>query len=232
MQSAKRLVILVEGDSELDFMQAQIIPFLYRVLEKEIQNKVSWSIEAFKIVTNRQLNKKGGNISFTYLENELRRLASQGCTLVTTFVDFFRLPTDFPFYTTDSAKVDDIQKAMKERIAESVPAFREFHPYIQLHEFEALLFSDIKGFELVLDDQKQLEEIAKIQSDFPNPEDINGGAQTAPSKRLAQIFNYDKIADSGLILEEIGLKTIRDKCPRFRVWLDGLARELIRLSNQ
>lgn len=58
----KRLVILVEGDSELMFIKQQVIPELYA------RSKSTWSIETCKIITNRKLNKKGGNINYCTIQ--------------------------------------------------------------------------------------------------------------------------------------------------------------------
>ena len=66
----------------------------------------------------------------------------------------------------------------------------------------------------------QLEKIQEIIDEYDNPEEINGGVDTAPSKRLAKIYNYDKTADSEHILEMLGLDVIIDKCPRFGHWLE------------
>ena len=67
-----------------------------------------------------------------------------------------------------------------------------------------------------------MEKIKEIVSHYPNPEDINGGATTAPSKRLLDIFDYNKAADSADILEIIGLDAILNKCPRFAAWYGNL----------
>ena len=77
-------------------------------------------------------------------------------------------------------------------------------------------------FNYLLDEDSQLRRIEEILSEFPCPEDINGGATTAPSKRLMAIFNYDKTADSSDILELIGFNTIYSQCPRFASWFDSL----------
>lgn len=213
---AKRLVILVEGDSELMFMKQQVIPELYA------RSKSSWSIETCKIITNRKLNKKGGNINYDYLCNDVARFAAQGCTVITTFLDFFRLPITFPGYTTDGKLIHQVEAAMETDMRKRIPTLSQFVPYIQKHEFEALLFSGTEGFNYLLDEESQLERIEEIMTEFPCPEDINGGATTAPSKRLMAIFNYDKTADSSDILELIGFDTIYSKCPRFSSWFDNL----------
>lgn len=95
-------------------------------------------------------------------------------------------------------------------------------PYIQRHEFETLLFSNMDGFEALVDDEKALSQLKNIEREYPNPEDINGGTETAPSKRLGQIFNYEKAADSLLALSVIPIETIRAKCPRFNRWVSQL----------
>ena len=95
-----------------------------------------------------------------------------------------------------------------------------------MYEFEALLFSDIKGFDLILDDEEKLKQIQAIMEKYPNPEEINGNPETAPSKRLAKIFNYDKVADSEIILEMVGLDQVCKKCPRFNLWLSFLCTAL------
>ena len=63
----KRLIILVEGDSEVIFINRLIIPKLYEHIANE-RITTPWSIEVCKIITNRQLNKKGGNVNYDYLK--------------------------------------------------------------------------------------------------------------------------------------------------------------------
>ena len=75
--TGKRLVILVEGDSEVKLMNRLIIPKLYEHIVN-IGITMPWSIEVCKIITNRNLNKKGGNVNYEYLKNDIRRFVSQG----------------------------------------------------------------------------------------------------------------------------------------------------------
>ena len=84
-------------------------------------------------------------------------------------------------------------------------------PYVQMHEFEGLLFSDVSVFPFVLDDrwseelQKALEAVAAA---FETPEDINNGVETAPSKRLMKLIPaYDKILDGGPLAKYIGFRS-------------------------
>lgn len=211
----KRLVFLVEGHSELVLVHNLIIPHLYSL---GFQNPVT----AQTIITNRKQHKKGGVINYDYLKNDLKRILSQGNVLATTLVDFFKLPPNFPNYTTNPRLIDQIENGIWEDFEQNP----DLIPYIQKHEFEALLFTGIGGFELMIDDDGKLQKIRDIIAQFPNPEDINSSPDKAPSKRLASIYNYDKVADSELIIEMLDIQSVLDKCPRFRNWLNTIVEKL------
>ena len=100
-----------------------------------------------------------------------------------------------------------------------------WHPfsYIQLHEFEALLFSDNTGFEYYFSEDCA-KKTAEIISSYDNPEDINSSPEGAPSKRLLAINpDYRKVLEGNLIALQIGINTILRKCPRFSVWIKRMA---------
>ncbi len=97
-----------------------------------------------------------------------------------------------------------------------------FFPYIQMHEFEALLFSDPKvlaeGLELA-DDRP----IRHITAQFQSPEEINDSQHTAPSKRIPELKpRYGKVTDGGRISQKIGLEAMRAQCPHFNEWIAKL----------
>jgi len=204
----KRLVFLVEGDTEIIFIEKHVIPYIYNL-------GFSIAINAQKIVTNRKLNKKGGNVNYEYLKNDVNRILAQGDVIITTLLDFFRLPTSFPGYSADISNISNIENAVFVDLGNR----ENIIPYIQKHEMEALMFSSIEGFEIVVDDEERLELLEKVISKYPDPEDINTSPQGAPSKRLENIFGYDKVADGELILEGLGIEIMIEKCPRFANWL-------------
>ena len=144
----KRVVFIVEGDTEVSFIQKRVIPYLY---SKGFTNPMN----AQKILTNRKLNKKGGNVGFEYLKNDVSRVAATKNVLITTLLDFFRLPTDFPGYTTDSLRLPDMEQGIKEKVTEFMDASC-FLPYIQRHEIESLMYTSMDGFNVVVDDQESL----------------------------------------------------------------------------
>lgn len=211
-----RLVFIVEGDSELNFVNHHLIPYLYE------RCNPACSISAQKITTNRRLSKKGGNVSYALFENEVRRVAAQGGVAITTFLDFFRLPHDYPGFTDDSKQIAVIEDAMAAEMEKKGIIRKErFFPYIQRHEFETILYSRPESWESLLS-AKQMDSLKAICSQYASPEDINGGERTSPSHRLAEIFNYDKVTDSLRVLSRIDIDTIRRCCPRFDKWVGTL----------
>ena len=102
-------------------------------------------------------------------------------------------------------------------------ALRRFIPYVQMHEFEALLFSNPERFARALGDERLAREISRIREAFDSPESINDDPTTAPSKRILAIRrSYDKPLYGTLSALEIGLPTMRKECAQFDAWLQRL----------
>lgn len=211
----KRLVFIVEGDTEVIFINDLVIPYLYSLGFKNPMN-------AQTIITNRKQHKKGGVINYEYLKNDIDRVLAQGNVIITTFIDFFRLPTSFPNFTTNSKLITEIE----EGISLDFDSNENLIPYIQRHELEALMFTEKVGFELVIDEDEKLELVEEIIKEFPNPEDINSNPEKAPSKRLEKIFKYDKVADSEMIFGMLEIESIMNKCPRFNCWINNIINKL------
>ena len=55
-----------------------------------------------------------------------------------------------------------------------------------------------------------------------NPEDINNGNETAPSKRLLNALHYHKGETVVYPLELIGIEQMLEKCPHFQSWIKHL----------
>ena len=113
----------------------------------------------------------------------------------------------------------------KIRIAEIIGVFTNaesrFIPYIEMHEFEALLFSDAG----ILAEKTEIDvsQIQRIIEEHNNPEEINDDPGKTPAKRLEALKNgYRKVAMGKTVSEAIGIQAIRRQCPHFNNWLTKL----------
>lgn len=105
-----------------------------------------------------------------------------------------------------------------------------FIPYIQLHEFEALMFCDIT--KLVIEYPKCIKEIESLESVLAkyngNPELINNNPETAPSKRIIAAiegkrkYKYNKPRSGSIVTTSIGLPVIMRLCRHFREWIEQI----------
>ena len=209
----KRIYFIVEGQTEESFVKEILSKYF---LQYEIY------VYAIKIETSR--GHKGGFVNYAHLKRDVEiRLKQMGNDIiVTTFIDFFRCPElpdkDSYIHIKDHhEKVKQMEKVIKDDINDW-----RFIPYIQLHEFEALLFSSDKGFKEYFSEEENKELISVI-NEFNNPEEINSNPEKAPSKRLMKIVtDYDKVIHGNIIALEIGIDGILNKCPRFKHWIEML----------
>jgi hypothetical protein len=148
----------------------------------------------------------------------------------TTMFDYYGMPDSWP--DRDAArdkafpeKAAAIENAIGTDIATELgggSTCLRFIPYVQMHEFEALLFSDAR---LLADGLGLADDTAiqHIKGPFQSPEEINDSEQTAPSKRIRGLNpGYAKVTDGALISQRIGLAAIRAQCPHFNEWIGRL----------
>ena len=164
------------------------------------------------------------HVNYQHLKKDAERLlkSEKKDFIVSMFVDFFRCP-EVPHKEKWSVKsshigqVEEMERCIKDDIKDV-----RFIPYIQLHEFEALLFASNEGFNSFFD-EIQKEKAQRIINSYDNPEDINTTPEGAPSKRILAIKeDYDKVLEGNLIALEIGFSKIMEKCTRFRAWIEKL----------
>ena len=210
----KRLYIIVEGQTEQEFVKTLIAPYLQK---HEI-------FEVTPILIRTSKTGRGGFVNYQHLKKDAERLlkSEKKDFIVSMFVDFFRCP-EVPHKEKWSVKsshigqVEEMERCIKDDIKDV-----RFIPYIQLHEFEALLFASNEGFNSFFD-EIQKEKAQQLINSYDNPEDINTTPEGAPSKRILAIKeDYDKVLEGNLIALEIGFSKIIEKCTRFRAWIEKL----------
>jgi len=153
-----------------------------------------------------------------------------GC-IATTMVDYYGLPREWPGRATASAltsteRAPCVEKALLDDLIHEMGRRlkpRRFVPFVVMHEFEGLLFSDCAAFSKGIGRPSLERDFRTIRDQFTNPEEINDSALTAPSKRVkALVPGYEKPLFGVMAALEIGLASIRAECPHFNDWLEKL----------
>lgn len=209
----KTIYIIGEGQTEEEFIKELVSPFL----------KNLGIINAVPILLETSSGHYGGDLSYyRYKTNAVNLLKQDPNAIVTSLIDYYALRSDFPGYYDPIRDSLSRVTHLEQRIGADINNHRMF-PYIQLHEFEALLFTDIKAYNKYFPVQSP--KIQYIIGQYPNPEDINDSPSTAPSSRMKNIFGarkYKKTFHGPLIALENGIDPILKKCTRFKAWIDRL----------
>ena len=216
------LHITAEGQTEQNFARRILTPHLA---------KLNVFVDARCVLTSKDKRTsreyRGGLSHYGKAQKDIQdwlKEDSRAECRFTTMFDLYALPVDFPGYaeTTQNGDPYDRVRFLEEKLEESVND-RRFIPYIQLHEFEALILAAPHNLDLVyLEHDTQIENLVSMM-EGQNPELINEGSETAPSKRiLKHIPEYKKETAGVAVAKRIGLPTLRAKCRHFNEWLSRL----------
>lgn len=214
----KRLIIICEGETEQEFCKDVLQDYFFT------RNIV--------LETPKIKKSSGGIVSWGQLKTQINiTLESDRKAFVSTLIDYYGILVkhQFPLWEESLSIIDKNERMTKLENAMNLDIEtnhqNRFIPYIQLHEFEGLLFNNINVFKTQFQ-PKEIQNIKDLEKTItlnPNPEMINDSPETAPSKRLEKyIPGYNKRIYGAIIAECIGLKDIRAKCPRFNNWISVL----------
>ncbi len=219
MSDYTEIVTLVEGTTEKIFMSDILVPYL---AEKGVFMR--------PIIISKP-GQKGGDVKFARVKNDIElHLKQRPDTYLTLFVDYYGIKNDWPGLkeakeqSTPKRKAERINRATKARVNELFRDWgseKRFIPYVSMHEFEALLFSEPRKLAEHLNVSQS--KIDKILSDCGEPENIDDSPHAAPSKRLEDLSDRFKKTSTGIMIAKaIGLTKIRERCPIFTNWLSSV----------
>lgn len=213
-----RVIVICEGETEQEFCKKTLSEhFLQRGIE---------------IVAPLIKRSNGGIVSWNKLKKQIETtLLSEHDAIVTLLIDYYGLHSELGFPQWKKVeKIADkndrmlfLEAQMKADVDEKL-RYR-FVPYVQLHEFEALLFCNADVYKQVIPEPDLVgwQELEQTILTNPNPEMINTKKETTPSHRLERIIRgYNKVVYGNIIAESIGLDAIKKKCPRFSDWIESL----------
>ena len=227
-----RLLVHVEGETEETFVNELLRPYLH--------DRGYSAVSARLIGNARQRIRRGGIEGWAEVRKDILGHLKQdvGC-FATTMVDYYGLPQSgnrtWPGRKTAGGitfakKAKTVENALladiRQRMGGTLNPDR-FIPYVMMHEFEAMLFSDCEGFGRGIGREDLVQPLQAIRDQFANPEEIDDSPDTAPSKRIGHLVpDYQKPFMGNLAALEIGIHAIRRECPHFEEWLERLERSL------
>ncbi|MGA2212260.1 MAG: DUF4276 family protein [Bryobacteraceae bacterium] len=224
-----RLVIHVEGQTEESFVN--------EILRGHLVSRGYHSVDA-RIMGNARLRHQRGGVrpwpsARKDIINHLRE--DQNC-IATTMVDYYGLPQAAPREWPGRARssgmrtIDEKARCVEDAVRDDVATEMgnrfdsdRFIPFVVMHEFEGLLFSDCAAFSRGIERPDLEIRLREVRDGFATPEEINDSPDTAPSKRVEGLVpGYQKPLLGVLAVLEIGLARIREECPHFNGWLRRL----------
>lgn len=218
----KRVCVICEGQTEESFVSKVLAPNF---------NDLNLLLTGQTVSTST--GHKGGALNYARIKQHIEyTLKQQDQPCVTTLIDLYQLATDFPDFDKAAnlslpEKLACLTTAWHKDIVDSTRCQPErFLPYIQAHEFEALLFSDVTAI-TAIDKQwvKATKALQAIKDQEKSPEYINNFADTKPTahlKRLLSHPSYRKIRHGSIIMQKIGLNVMEQECNFFAEWIQNI----------
>ena len=221
-----RLLVHVEGRTELLFVNEVLAPHLYGLGYTSVTARLIGGV--------RLSRQRGGVRSWeSALHGIVHNFRTDSELMVSTMVDYYGMPPNWP----GRANVSESAVAASERAAEIEDSLLQdvcnemdanfnsnrFIPYVMMHEFEAMLFSDCDSFGHAIGRSYLIDDFQAIRDDFTSPEEIDDSPLTAPSKRIEALLpGFQKPTMGVQAAQSIGLQAIRSECPHFADWLRRL----------
>jgi hypothetical protein len=219
-----RLLVHVEGETEEAFVN--------QVLRAHLVACGFERVDARLLGNARLRDRRGGIRGWNTVRRDIIRHLSQdsGC-IATTMVDYYALPQSGEKAWPGRARAKalpvanrgaHVQAALLEDLSREIDR-RRFVPFVVLHEFEGLLFSDCEIFAQSIGKRDVAASFRAIRDRFETPEHIDDSPTTVPSKRVEDLVpEYQKPLFGSVAASEIGLRRIRAECPHFATWLTRL----------
>lgn len=221
-----RLLVSVEGRTELRFVYEVLAPHLYA--------RGYTSVVASLMGTAVSRDNRGGVKAWgDVLKDIVNKLRGDRGLIVSTMVDYYGMPRDWPGRAvvppsgaTPSQIAGPIEQEMLDAVVREMGSgfdASRFVPYVMMHEFEAMLFSDCNGLAVGIARPALASRLQAIRDEFDTPEGIDDSPTSAPSKRIEGLIGrYQKSYMGTAAALAIGLEAIRGECPHFAGWVEWL----------
>ena len=218
-----RLNMIVEGQTEEIFAHQVLKPHLAGFSVFMAVRCVMTSRDKRRGIAHR-----GGMTTYQRAKQDIQTWLKEDASSdarFTTMFDLYHLPKGFPGLESAAQATDAMRKAeiVEEALRADIADLRLI-PYIQLHEFEALLFSDPTQMDwYFIEHQDAIGALLELAGLYPSPEFIND--QDPPSRQISALipeYQRWKTKAGPLVAEKIALPKLREKCPHFGNWVARL----------
>lgn len=220
MRKFTRLNITAEGQTEERFVKDTLSIHL---------GKFNVSTDVRCVMTSKDKKKchRGGLVSYAKAKSDITLWIKEDNNRdvrFTTMFDLYALPNDFPKYDESKRIIDAYERVefLEKAFAQDIQDNR-FIPYIQLHEFESLIFSKPEELEIeYFEHSKEINKLKQILLEKGNPELINDNPETAPSKRIIKLipeYECNKVSVGASIAGIIGIDFLKKACLHFNDWV-------------
>lgn len=219
----KLVQVIAEGPTEQKFVENVLAPYL----------AMKGVYMTATVMSKPGVN--GGDVRFSRACKQIANFLKQRSdTIVATFVDYYgvkewpglaelgALHKPTPKQISDIMNNASIEALRKDKSLASINVVSRYIPFLAVHEFEALLFSDpaklAQGIGI-----EEATVVQAINDCGGSPELVNNCPETAPSKRIISwAKRYKKTIQGVDIAGKIGIDKIRSQCPLFDQWLNKL----------
>ena len=215
MAGYRRIHLLLEGRTEETIVRDVFLPCLVAR---------GWHVTC-SILTTREVrdgkNYRGGVSSWSSVRKEIRQLLRDtSISIVSTVIDYYGFPSDAPGMNTrpvsgPRSRVEHVEKALYDAIGD-----KRFLPHLTLRESESWVFAAAEQVGELSLDRSMAKMLEHDVTRAGGPELVNGGVDTAPSKRLKRYWpEFEKTIDGPLAIADLGLPALREQCPHLDAWL-------------
>jgi len=219
-----RLHVTAEGPTEERYVNSVLVDHLGGF-------QVVTDVRSVKTGRKRGVDYRGGMTNYPKARQDILNWMKEDQkpdAFFTTMFDLYALPDDFPGYADARRELDPYRRvAVLEAALKQDFGHRRFLPYVQLHEFEALILADPQRLDWVyLEHEGAIQRLVEMV-EGQNPELINDRPEAAPSKRIIEeipAYEHQKASVGPVVAGKVGLAVLKERCRHFSAWLGQLER--------
>ena len=184
----RHLIVFCEGPTEQGFCAQVLQPHLFPSWNGQIHT-LGVGVRNYRHVFGIGPLKKYETVR-KFIMNTIKQRYGKDVYFTTLF-DLYALSNDFPGTDANirnAANPTPYVVALEKAFGDDINHYH-FIPYLQLYEFETMLFAEPQAFRISFENcEDELQELQRIATSETSIEHIDEGNETAPSKRIIAVI--------------------------------------------